>query len=214
MNKIQKKHQKKINNSKRITTETKAATIEPIKKSLLYSILMGSGFGSVLGILIFSIILFLYDNFPYGDIIPLFFVLLFIMSVLVVVWLISTPCFLISKKEITVVRKNKQDIRYAITPSLHIKITMMAVSGKKHSGTSLDIQCLLFMTFMDDQLNIKKRWISGYYTYEQARDLIFALEDNHVRYYLKGYNAKRFAGAIPYNFQYNAGYRRIKVSNL
>ncbi|WP_392564323.1 hypothetical protein RHO13_01755 [Orbus wheelerorum] len=201
MNKIQKKHQKKINNSKRITTETNAPTIEPFKKSLFYSVMMGSVFGAVLATLIFSIIFFLWDNFPYGDITPLLFVSLFIMSVLVVIWLISTPRFSISKKEIIVVRKNKQDIRYAIKPSLYVKISML-VSPNKSNGRKPTYNCLLFMTFTDNKLNIKKRWISGYYTHEQARELIFALEYNNVRYYLKGYNARCFASVDYRNYPF------------
>jgi len=213
MNKLKKKRQKKSTNPKKEMTVTEALTLQPFEKSLFYSIIFGSIFSTIPAMLIFLMISFLRTNFPPADSMPLFLVLYFIMSVLVIVWLNATPCFSISKNEIIVIQSYKQNIHYTISPSLHIKITMM-VSANSSSGTFHGLSCLLFMTFMDDQLNIKKRWISGYYSHEQARDLIFALEDNNVRYYLKGGNAQYFAWQAPYDFRFSETYRKIKESTL
>lgn len=194
------------------TNKPKESTVQIFKKSLFGTLITGSILGIFPWALIALIVFFVTNYFSSLDdwfSLHYIFGTLALTSFLCCCWLLSTPGLALSKKEIAVCRKGKPAIHYPIRPSLHIKITMVISLRQKrgHGGYHL-----LFLTFIDDQRNLKKRWISGFYSLERTRDLIFALEDHHVRYYLKGYSALLFARTSPYYD--NSDYRKIIESTL
>lgn len=205
MSKTKKQRQNKNISYKPIQVVQKPV-VQTFEKSLFETLIMGFILSVLPGIGVSLIVVFFVIDFSpnYDDWCQYIFGSIAMVYFLCFCWLISTPCFSISKNEIVVSRMNKQGICYTINPSLHIEITMMFSLNKGFKGGS----CLLFMTFIDEQHNLKKRWISGYYSHEQARDLIFGLEDYGVRYCIKGYNAHLFA------YYATSCFRRIKESTL
>lgn len=196
------------------TNKPKEPTVQIFKKSLFGTLITGSALGIFPWALIVLIVFFVTNYFSsLSDwfALHIFYILgtVVLSSFLCCRWLLSTPGIALSKKEIIVCPKGKPAIHYSIRPSLHIKITMVISLRQKGGYGGYH---LLFLTFIDDQRNLKKRWISGFYSLERTRDLIFALEDHHVRYYLKGYSALLFACTSPH-YDYS-DYRRIKESTL
>ncbi|MWN90678.1 hypothetical protein GQ597_08190 [Gilliamella sp. Pra-s65] len=121
-----------------------------------------------------------------------------ITSLLYIVKMFFSPVFsIVSNNKIIVSRKFRRDICYDINSDLNVKITMRL--SRQHDGinryrsSAFVNSCLLCLTFKNDKIKLNKRWVSGFYSYEETSAFIYALKSRQVQFYFKGYGAKYFS---------------------
>lgn len=175
---------------------TKRKQNKPLKKSFIEIILTALVFGVLFWALLLLVFIFLAVINLFIGVDELLFSIhgVWFFPATILVWLCMTPTFHITKKSIIILRKIRPKIYIPICQDLEVKIIKVEYfkyppKGKRSKriiriGKWHPIY-ILFITFKNKKVKLKKSVISGVYTHDQIDYFLRNLYLSGVRYEVK-----------------------------
>lgn len=180
---------------------TKRKQSKPLKKSFIEIILTALVFGVLFWSLLFLVFIFLAVINLFIGVDELLFLIhgVWFFPATILVWLCMTPTFHVTKKSIIILRKIRPKIYIPICQDLEVKIIKVEyfkypfneypfiVKPRKRikwKGKWHPIY-ILFITFKNKKVKLKKSVISGVYTHDQIDYFLRNLNLSGVRYEVK-----------------------------
>lgn len=183
-----------LSSSKNIVKmNTKRKQNKPLKKSFIEIILTALVFGVLFGCLLFLVSIFLVvmviNSFTV-DVVDFTFHGVWFFPATIFVWLCMTPTFHITKQNIIILRKIRPKIYIPICKDLEVKIIKVEYfksppKGVYYQPGKWHPRYILFITFKNKKVRLKRRVMSGVYTHDQIDYFFSNLNMSGVRYEVK-----------------------------